>query len=146
MSFAKHNPNRRWRWVRWGIVLGIVLGFFVYGAYPHVHPLNESTWALSAAPDFEVQGLPQLSLNFSARRLHGNSFVNSYNARVRYRWARHLVVDQITSTLIASSDPRLQAAEASFFDWLQGTFVFQQQNNQLKLCRQKICWVFIRLN
>lgn len=146
MNFAKRNPKHgRW-WLRWGVRLSLIVGLFFYAVYPYAHPLNTTTWVLSFAPNLEVQDLPQLTLHVSARSVYGQSFVNTYAARVRFRVRQRLEFDQLSSTLMASTDPHLQEAESTFFSFIEQKLTYQLEHTQLKLCAQETCWVFTPLN
>ena len=124
-------------------MLGLSLGFAYRVMYPLTHPLNASEWVLSEAPTIEVSTLPKLTLRFTSTHIDGQSFVNSYSARIRYTMTDQLKLNQLVSTLMASTNPDVQAAESEFFALIQGNLSYQLENNRLKLCAQALCWEFV---
>lgn len=134
------------------VVLTVMLvGILVYSVFSITsvrriwNPLYQTTWQLSLHPTYETLHNEQVRITFGADSIHGQSYVNSFSAHLRYSFDAKLNITNMSSTLMAALDVYVQDAERHFLTFLNQELSYTMQNDQLQLCSLNECLVFVRV-
>jgi len=134
-----------------GLIIGVfglvlIYSFFSFTPLRRLwNPIYETSWQLSQHPGYETIQKSQVSIHFRANTLYGQSYVNSFSAKLVVGLNSKLQVSNMVSTLMASLDSEVQAAEGHFLAFLNQELRASVNKDTLQLCSESECLVFIRI-
>ena len=132
---AMITMNNRTIFVAIGLLIALGLAFWLIplqlsSAAPT--DLEGKTWKLTSINGQPAVPGSQATIIFNNRKVAGSTGVNQFGGNYRASGAS-ITLSDIASTMMASTDPALNAQEQTLLSALQGQIAYRVSGNQLQL-------------